>query len=377
MSGEKRIVRAVSAEPPVSKHLNAIGCMRGLPVSGNFELTARCNFDCKMCYVHLQNSKELLERELTAEQWLSLASDARDMGMIFLLLTGGEPFLRKDFPEIYTELIKMGMMISINTNASLYDEQIRSLFRKYPPTRLNVTLYGGTEETYESLCGRASFNKVVSNLKKMKEDHLQVKLNVSLTPYNISDMEKIHEISKELGLQTKATSYMYPPVRVTGEIGTNTARFDAKKAGKVMAEWSRLRDTKEMFLKGAEKVRKCQCADMSESCIDVEQEGIMCRAGRSSFWLTWDGRMLPCGTMDAKPAYPLLDGFSNAWQKTREYASEIRLPKKCAACSYRQNCGVCAANCKAETGHFDKVPEYLCQMTESQCTRMIEIAETL
>lgn len=378
MAMEKGIKRANRGEPVLSSFLNGRGCELGLPVSGNFELTARCNFDCKMCYVHLKNDiEELKRRELTADQWLSIASDARDMGMIFLLLTGGEPFLREDFPRIYTELVKMGMMVSINTNASLYNEELRQLFLRYPPSRLNVTLYGGCEETYRSLCGNASFERVVSNLKSMREDDLSVCLNVSLTPYNVQDMEKIDAISRELNLHAKAASYMYPPIRVNGTIGENAGRFTAEEAGRVMARWHQLRDAKELFQARAERVRNMEAADITGTCADVEGEGVMCRAGRSSFWLTWDGCMRPCGTMGIESAYPLRDGFAKAWEDVRKMTAQIRLPKECACCRNRDNCGVCAAICGTETGDFHKKPTYLCAMTESQCAEIVRLADMM
>ena len=92
-------------EPVLSRYLHQQGARKGLPIGGNFELTARCNFDCPMCYVHLkQEDIEAQGRELTAKQWIDLARQARDAGMVFVLLTGGEPFLRKDFFEIYHEM---------------------------------------------------------------------------------------------------------------------------------------------------------------------------------------------------------------------------------------------------------------------------------
>lgn len=370
------IVRPISAEPNLSTYLNRKGAQLGLPVSGTFELTARCNFNCKMCYVHLQNSRELIAKELTADQWLALASDARDMGMIFLLLTGGEPFLREDFPYLYTELIKMGIMVSVNTNASLYHDELRKLFNQYPPTRINVTLYGGSEETYRALCGNASFQKVVDNLRTMKRDGQQVRLNVSLTPYNVDDMEKIDAISRELGLQAKAASYMYPPVRVSGEVGCNAARFAPQEAGAAMAKWNALRDTKEMYLRRAERLKAYQDVQ-TDSCVDIEQEGVMCRAGRSSFWLTWDGRMLPCGTMDVEASYPLQDRFAAAWQQVRERTAAIRLPAECSACVNRGSCGVCASICKCETGRFDGKPDYMCKMMHSLRENTITIANKM
>lgn len=370
------VTHPVRQEPILSSYLHRKGCELGLPVGGNFELTARCNFNCKMCYVHLKEDQiKLRGRELTADQWLAIASDARDMGMVFLLLTGGEPFLREDFPYLYTELVKMGIVVSINTNASLYNEDLRQLFLKYPPSRINVTLYGGSEETYSNLCGNASFGRVVQNLRSMCEDRLQVRLNVSLTPDNAGDLEKIHGISRELNLQAKASAYMYPPVRLDGMLGQNIGRFSAREAGCTMAKWHYLRDGSERFRLRAQHIRRMESADITESCVDAEQEGVMCRAGRSSFWLTWDGRMTPCGTMDVEPAYPLRDGFAAAWNEVRERTAAIRMPKECAGCKLKANCGVCAAICKCETGAFDQKPAYLCEMTENVVREILARAE--
>ena len=86
-----------SAEPAWSTYIHAKGAALGIPVAGNFELTARCNFGCKMCYVHDSDGTD----ELSADQWIEIGRQAVEKGMVFLLLTGGEPFLRKDFKEIY------------------------------------------------------------------------------------------------------------------------------------------------------------------------------------------------------------------------------------------------------------------------------------
>lgn len=366
--------KAVFAEPITSRHLNTIGCKLGLPISGTFELTARCNFSCRMCYVHQQVSKE---SELSAEEWIDLGRRARDNGMMFLLLTGGEPLLREDFPYIYSELVKMGILVSINTNASLYNDELRELFLRYPPSRINVTLYGGSEETYCNLCRNPSFEKVVHNLKRMKADNLQVRLNLSLTPYNVSDISKIDAISREIGLQVKAASYMYPQVRVNGLVGENEARFTPEEAGSAIAQWQAIREDRDVFVKKAELLKNNLCADFSEICTDPEQEGVLCRAGRSSFWMTWDGRMLPCGTMDIEASYPLRDGFEKAWNEVLERTAEIRMPKECASCSKRVNCGMCASICKCETGSFDGVPKYMCRLTEKRIDKIIELAEEM
>ena len=142
-----------NAEPYIATYLHQKGRRLGLPVAGNFELTARCNFRCPMCYVHMtQEQIDATGRELTAEQWLSIARAARDKGMIFALLTGGEPLLRKDFFEIYDGMKQMGLLISINSNGSLLSGDVLERFLKDPPFRFNVSLYGGSNETYARMC---------------------------------------------------------------------------------------------------------------------------------------------------------------------------------------------------------------------------------
>ena len=106
-----------STEPRLSSYLHARACRSGTPLAGNFELTARCNFNCKMCYVHLTAEEQQRRgRELTADEWLAIAQEARSRGMLFLLLTGGEPLIRKDFRYLLTELKKMGLLVSVNSN---------------------------------------------------------------------------------------------------------------------------------------------------------------------------------------------------------------------------------------------------------------------
>ena len=112
-----------SVEPRLSTYLHAKACRDGTPLAGNLELTARCNFDCKMCYVHLTAEEQQRRgRELTADEWLAIAETARSRGMLFLLLTGGEPLIRPDFRYLLTELKKMGLLVSVNSNGSLIDK---------------------------------------------------------------------------------------------------------------------------------------------------------------------------------------------------------------------------------------------------------------
>ena len=353
-------------EPVLSQYFHAKGAKLGLPVAGNFELTPRCNFNCKMCYVHL--SKEETERrgrELTADEWLGFAETARSKGLIFLLLTGGEPLIRPDFEYIYRQLQKMGIMVSLNTNASLIDDDLFAFFKKNPPMRFNISLYGTSEDTYEALCGNRSYEKVINNIRRLHDAGMAVKLNVLFGPSNVNDMEAIRRISEEVSIPIKPTTYLYPPVRVSADdAGENKARFSPDKAAMYELICDKARFDHETFVKRTAAIcRGIKSAPSDEECDGViTREGITCRAGRSSFWMTWDGRMMPCGMMLEPVTYPLKEGFDAAWSRLLKETERILMPKECTVCSYRHACHVCAASAYAETGRFDGKPQYVCDM---------------
>ena len=75
------------------------------PLTAAFELLPNCNLQCKMCYVR-KSMAEVNEMGglLTTDEWLSYARQARDLGMLYPLLTGGEPFLRDDLQELVSIL---------------------------------------------------------------------------------------------------------------------------------------------------------------------------------------------------------------------------------------------------------------------------------
>ena len=354
-----------STEPYISTYLHSKGRRLGLPIGGNFELTARCNFDCPMCYVHLkQEDIDAQGRELTAQQWIDIAQQARDQGMIFALLTGGEPFVRKDFFEIYSAMKKMGLLISINSNGSMLTGEILQKLIEDPPFRINISLYGGSNETYRHMCGQDAFDRVAENIRAVKEAGIDVRVNVSITPYNRQDLAVICKKAEELGVHVKLASYMYPSIRVNGGKYGYGDRLSPEEAAKAAVEWDRIRFPAEEFAQRARAMHDLSLVEETDCAADLD-EGVGCRAGSTSFWMTWDGRMLPCGMMPGPVTYPLETGFRAAWEQLRTKTKELRMPAKCGSCPKRGGCPVCAAVCVTETGRFDGVPEYVCWYTEN------------
>lgn len=355
---------------PISKYLTAKAARSKIPLHGTFELTARCNFNCKMCYIHDINSmKELKERELPVSWWLRVAEEAKKEGLLFLLLTGGEAMIREDFRELYQGLAQMGFRLVLNTNGSLIDEKILDVFRKYPPGRINVSMYGASEETYKRLCGREVKERVTQAISNLRKIGLSVRTTMTATPYNCHDMEEVYEFSKQENTLFETTSYIFPPSRRENkEQREEVIRFTAEEAGKYMVQRGKVILSPSDFRKKAVKVVASCVEDRIKAEESLEKDvgtKISCRAGNSSFWITWDGKMRPCGLMTTPESDVTKEGFSQAWKQIYRYADEIRLPVECKYCDKKMLCRVCAAMCQTETGSFDKKPEYVCRMAEA------------
>ena len=358
-------------EASLTNYLYTKASRNGMPLSGTFELTPCCNMACKMCYVRkTKEEQEKIAPLRTAKEWLELGKTAREQGMLYLLLTGGEPFLRPDFQEILSGLHRMGLLISINSNGTLIDEETVEWLKETPPVRINITLYGASDETYARLCGNPKgFTQTARAIRLLKEAGIQVKINCSVTPYNVDDLEGIYAFAREEGLLVQATSYMFPPLRRdTSMVGQND-RFSPQEAAYQSACILALDLGEDEFLRRVSRDESLAFPqEIEDDCpeIDGEGDGIRCRAGKCSFWITWDGRMLPCGMFPEGNAQNVFQiGFEKAWKQVHEEALAIRLPAKCSGCTLRDQCKACAAMVMTESGNFHTVPEYRCKMAKA------------
>ena len=127
----------------------------------------------------------------------------------------------------------MGFIVSINSNGTMIDEKTIEWLKQTPPIRINMTLYGASDETYGRLCGNPKgFTQVTKAIRLLKEAGITVKLNCSVTPYNAHDLEAMFAFARKEGLLIQATSYMFPPLRKSKEMIGKNDRFTPEEAAR-------------------------------------------------------------------------------------------------------------------------------------------------
>ncbi len=330
------------------------------PANGSIELLPLCNMNCDMCYVRLSwEEMEAKGRLRTADEWLEIGRQMKDAGVLFLLLTGGEPFLYPDFRRLYLELRKMGMIITINTNGTLMDEDLAEFFGKYKPRRVNITLYGTDEETYDKLCHYpGGYEKTLRGIRLLREQGVDVKVGGSLARANRDDLDKLLDIGEALDIPVRVDTYMMPATRERDLPYNMQSRLNPEEAARARIHALKREMGPELF---PQYVRQSvERADHPEPA-EAKPGHMSCMAGQCSFTINWQGEMRPCVIL-TEPAISVFEvGFKAAWKYIVEETHKILLNEKCSTCHMRHLCRTCAASALLETGSYDGVPDYMCR----------------
>ncbi len=169
-----------------------------------YELNLGCNYDCEHCYLGLKKFEGLgwPERE-------RLLENIRDAGVLWLQLTGGEPMVDRLFAAVYTKAYELGMMIEILTNGSrLANPKILDLLTKHRPSRVIVSVYGATQESYDGLTRRkGAFKIFMRALDAARAAGIRLELSLIITTRNAHEKDQMTELAHGFG-------------RISGEYGT-------------------------------------------------------------------------------------------------------------------------------------------------------------
>ena len=343
---------------------------RRIPVNGSIEVSPLCNMDCAMCYVRLSRKElEAKGRLRSAEEWLSVARQMKDAGVLFLLLTGGEPLLYPGFKALYLGLRQMGFILTLNTNATLLDESWAEFFAANKPRRLNVTLYGIDNRAYRNLCHYpGGFDRTMHAIHLLKEHEIPFRLSYSLTKENAPDLDAFMDLSKRLELHCGIDPYMMPATRERTRPYDFSARLSPEDAARYAHEIHRRGyETSEDFRQYCrEKLglvdATAQFALEHPEARQARRSG--CLAGQCSFSLNWQGELRPCVILTSPAVNVFEEGFAAGWQHVVQGMETLLLHEDCSVCPRRSLCDICPAAALYETGAHNGKPEYLCRYTE-------------
>lgn len=332
--------------------LAASAARKRVPISGQLELTYRCNFECVHCYE--QDVRE--QPELDGDTWCRIIDQAADAGCLWLTLTGGEALLHPEFERIYERAVRRGLLVTVFSNGSLLTERVDRLFRRLPPRSIEVTLYGFSAETYARSTRRPKgFQLALDGIRRMHAAGHEVQVKTVVFRETAADLEAIRSFAKELGVQFRYDTNVHG-----GLDGGSSPRVHRLSPGEIVAIETADPQVVENLRKhldgkpGTDRVYRCG-------------------AGRYAYNVAPDGYLQLCTLVRSLRFDLRHTPFSEAWaaleQETeRRYQSANR---RCSGCSLQKVCGTCPGVAELNAGDAEAAIDEICETTHLRASAIL------
>ncbi|MFC1494715.1 SynChlorMet cassette radical SAM/SPASM protein ScmE [Thermodesulfobacteriota bacterium] len=338
------------------------------PREVDIEITSKCNLRCKYCYFF--DNPDPVYIDLPADEWIRFFRELSECRVMYITLVGGEPFIRKDLPEIINGITENRMRFSILSNGSLINDETARFIKKTGRCDIvQVSLDGSRPETHDILRGEGSFAGAIRGLEILKKNNVPVTIRVTVHRHNIEDLENIAYMLLE---KLEIPSFSTNSAGVLGSCRLNTddivltinereeamkklLYLSAKYPGRITAEAGPL----------AEALHWNQMIEASKgNNSTIEQEGYLtgCGCSQSKIAVRSDGTIIPCSMLTNMEMGKInKDSIKDLWQNSPTLI-KLRNRKRialdtfesCKDCEYIKYCtGNCPGIAYSTTGEVD------------------------
>lgn len=334
----------------------------------DIELTERCNNNCLHCCINLPE-KDLVSkrRELSTESLKNILKEAVSLGCLTVRFTGGEPFLREDFEELYLFTRKLGLKVLLFTNATLINEHYAELFRRIPPKeRIEVTVYGMRQCSYEAVTRvKGSFAHAWQGINLLLANKVPFIVKGAFLKYNQNEVFEFERWASTIPWMDKPPSYsIFFDLRCRRDEAKNSlirsVRIDPEEGLKFLTR------RKDKYI----KEMKAFCAKFIRPPGD---NLFSCGSGKGGGCVDAYGYFQPCMMLRHPDTIYDLRSGSLKEALTRAFPAVRRIKavnkdylKRCANCFLKGLCEQCPAKSWMEYGTLDTPVDYLCQVAHLQ-----------
>jgi radical SAM protein with 4Fe4S-binding SPASM domain len=322
-----------------------------IPLSGSIELTFRCNLRCQHCYVAHGHAGLPGQAELSTAEWQRILAEIAAQGALWLLITGGEPLIRRDFEEIYLYAKKQGFLVTLFTNGTLLTERTADLLAEWRPFRVEITLYGHTQETYERVTGiPGSHARCLRGIELLLERGVPLNLKTMLMTLNKHELWQMKAFAESLG-----ADFRFDPLLNAGLDRQSRPKHLRLSPPEVVR----------LDLQDPERVKEFRRFGSQFVGKPADPRYLFhCGAGLQSFHIDPYGQLSVC-MMARAQEYDLRSGsFHHGWD---EFLAGVRFQPPqgeypCSRCDLISLCGQCPGWADMESGACQRPVEYLCQV---------------
>jgi radical SAM protein with 4Fe4S-binding SPASM domain len=324
-----------------------------VPLSGSIELDLRCNLRCLHCYRDGEWPADVLE----TKEVFRILDEVAAAGTIWMLFTGGEVFLRRDFFDIYQYARERGLKVTLFTNGTTVTPRIADRLLELPPYAIEITLYGYSKEVYERVTGvPGSHEKCYRGVELLLERGLPLKLKTVLMKTNKHELMDMYEFAQERGARFKWDSMINP--NFDGSMTPCNVRLSPEEVVELdFVIPQRLQEYREFY----------------EPQQDYKTSRVFsCGAGSRSFHIDPYGKLMMCLLL-REPSFDLREmSFQTIWDTMfpSVYNQMRRADHPCNDCNLITLCSKCPAWSQMEKGRLDARVEYSCEVGHRRAEKL-------
>jgi len=331
--------------------IHAIAFKKKFPLRVMFEVTYRCNFKCKHCYVP-QACKNVNKEINTSEVFLIL-DQLKNLGCFYLGFTGGEPFVRKDFLDILWYAKKTGFEIIIYTNGSMINKNTIRELSLLRPNKIDITIPAVNKNIFEDITGiKGSHRKVFDTIRLLHKNGINLGFKTSLLKNNRNEIEKIRKFSESLNVDYRFSEMLYP------RLDSSRGPYDSIKKQYLSDSFSIQYDYINKHKKNIEFFNKKIDRNISYKSSLSKSKVFDCGAGFSQAAITPIGELKICILADF-PKYKILkSSLKSCWKRLNSLTERIKakINYPCKGCKLKKDCNWCPAKSWIVNKNFNSCP---------------------
>ena len=325
------------------------------PLSCLFEITPRCNLRCHFCYVALDPYQGPY---LDTEQSRQVLDIVERAGVLWLTLTGGEIFSRRDFAAIYEHALAKGFLVTLYTNATMVTESIARLLADRPPFSVEVSIYGADAAHYESTTQvPGSFARFERGIERLRAAGVPLLMKCPISTLSSDHVDALVEWCTARSLPFKADPVI--DARHDGGQQPTLYRIEPRR---VLALRDQLYELRHGAPRPAGPLPECSVrGEVGET-----EELYTCGAGRVALFVDALGNASHC-VIDREPSFPILETpWDQLWSEMGAWVTQpLPADASCSGCSLRGGCSNCPARARLATGSPFLKDQYQCDITHA------------
>ena len=326
-----------------------------VPVSGMIELTRRCNLKCVHCYLG-EGDDRFGNGEMTTEQVFDVIDQITEAGCLYLAITGGDPMMRKDFPEVYRHAKEKGLLVTVMCDGVLVTKKIVELFQELPPSAVEISLYGATAETYETI------TRIPGFVPALRARHR----SVGGCGHQGSDQDGADELERPRGGRHAAVGD-----RLRARSANGCGDLSRASTPPTSGPWicgCRRQQVVQIELSDP-KSAASWIKYLDRPAPEAPKDKLyVCGAGVTGFYIDPFGYAYPC-MMTTRYKYNLLEtDFKTLWAERMGelHDKKPRADYECAGCDLQRACASCPGFHDQEHGAEDVKSDYVCDTAKSR-----------